>query len=53
MTAVFTRRDGIVACPACIDRFTPTVEHVEVSSTHIGMGLDPGVWAIVAERPAR
>ncbi len=53
LTAVFTRRDGIVAWPACIDRFSPTVEHAEVSSTHIGMGLDPDVWAIVAERLAR
>lgn len=53
LTAVFTRRDGIVAWQACIDRFSPTVEHVEVSSTHIGMGFDPDVWAIVAHRLAR
>jgi hypothetical protein len=28
------------------------VEHVEVSSTHSGMGIDPDVWAIVADRLA-
>ncbi len=53
LTVIFTRRDGIVAWQACIDRFSPSVEHVEVSSTHIGMGIDPDVWAIVAERLAR
>jgi pimeloyl-ACP methyl ester carboxylesterase len=52
LTAVFTRRDGIVAWEACIDRFSPSVDHVEVGSTHIGMGLDPDVWQIVADRVA-
>ena len=53
LTAVFTRHDGIVAWQACIDRHSPLVEHVEVFSTHIGMGLDPDVWEIVAQRLAR
>lgn len=52
LTAVFTRRDGIVAWEACIDRVSPSVEHVEVGSTHIGMGLDPDVWQVVADRLA-
>ena len=53
LTAVFTRRDGIVAWQACIDHRSPLVENVEVFSTHIGMGLDPDVWEIVAQRLAR
>jgi pimeloyl-ACP methyl ester carboxylesterase len=52
VTAVFSRRDGIVAWQACIDRFSPAVEHVEVSSTHLGMGIDPDVWETVADRLA-
>jgi pimeloyl-ACP methyl ester carboxylesterase len=52
LTVVFTRRDGIVSWEACIDRFSPYAEHVEVSSTHIGMGLDPDVWRLVADRLA-
>ncbi len=52
LTVMFSRRDGVVAWQACIDRATPGVEHVEVSSTHIGMGVDPDVWAVVAERLA-
>src|SRR6478609_1657179 len=56
LTVLFSRRDGVVAWQACIDRATPGAEHVEVSSTHLGMGVDPDVWAVVAERlaaPAR
>lgn len=52
VTAVFSRRDGIVAWEACIDRSSPVVEHVEVRSTHVGMGFDPDVWTIIAERLA-
>ncbi len=53
LTVVFSRRDGIVSWQACIDHATPGVEHVEVSSTHLGMGFDPDVWTVVAERLSR
>ena len=52
ITAIFTRRDRVVSWPACIDRTSPDVEHVEVHSTHAGMGLDPNVWHVVATRLA-
>ena len=52
LTVLFSRRDGVVSWQACIDHRSPSVEHVEVSSTHLGMGFDPDVWAIVADRLA-
>lgn len=52
LTVLFSRRDGIVSWQACLDHTSPFVEHVEVSSTHIGMGVDPDVWAVVADRLA-
>ncbi len=52
ITAIFTRRDGVVAWRACIDHHSPGVEHVEVYSTHLGMGVDPDVWEVVARRLA-
>ena len=52
LTVMFSKRDGVVAWQACIDHATPGAEHVEVSSSHIGMGVDPDVWAVVAERLA-
>ncbi len=53
LTVMFTRRDGVVAWEGCLDRVSPYAEHVEVFSTHIGMGVDPDVWGIVADRLAR
>jgi len=48
ITAIYTRSDGIVSWPACIDRVSPRVTHVEVGSTHLGLGIDPEVWWVVA-----
>lgn len=52
ITAIFTRRDAVVAWEACLDRRSPDVEHVEVSSTHLSMGIDPDVWRVIAQRLA-
>ena len=48
-TAIFTKRDGVVDWRACIDQHTPNVRHIEVRSTHMGLGIDPDVWLAVAE----
>jgi pimeloyl-ACP methyl ester carboxylesterase len=48
VTAIYSRRDGIVAWRACIDRWSPQVQHVEVSETHVGLGFAPRVLALVA-----
>lgn len=53
ITAVYSRHDGIVAWEACIDHWSEAVEHVEVTTTHLGLGFAPEVLAIVAERLAR
>ena len=52
ITAIFSRRDGVVAWRACLDRSAPAAENVEVRSTHLGLGLDPDVWETVARRLA-
>jgi len=52
ITAVHSHRDGIVAWQACIDSVNPQAVNVEVSSSHLGMGLDPRVWRLVADRLA-
>ncbi len=49
VTAIYSKRDGVVAWEACIDRWSPHVQHVEVSETHIGLGFAPQVLSIVAE----
>ena len=46
-TSVYSRRDGIVDWRGCLD---PAAETVEVTTSHLGMALDPAVFDIVAER---
>ena len=48
ITAIFTRNDGVVDWRACLDRRSQAVRHVEVRSSHLGLGLDPAVWITVA-----
>ncbi len=52
VTSIYTRRDGVVAWEACLDHSSRDAEHVEVGSTHLGLGVDPDVWAVVATRLA-
>ncbi len=52
LTILFSRRDGVVSWQACLDHSSPAAEHIEIASTHLGMGFDPDVWSIVAERLA-
>jgi pimeloyl-ACP methyl ester carboxylesterase len=49
-TLMWSRLDGIVDPAACFDRVSSNVEHLEVHSTHLGMGLDPDVWTAIATR---
>jgi esterase/lipase len=50
VTAIFSRRDGVVAWQACIDQINLSVEHVEVTSSHLGLGFDPEVYRLIARR---
>jgi pimeloyl-ACP methyl ester carboxylesterase len=45
--AISSSRDEVVRPAACID---PDAENVEVATTHVGMGLDAGVWRALAVR---
>jgi pimeloyl-ACP methyl ester carboxylesterase len=49
VVAIYSKRDGVVAWPACIDRWSPRVQHIEVSETHLGLGLSPRSIAVVAQ----
>lgn len=52
-THVYSRTDGVVHWQSCVDLSgAPTVENVEVMGSHVGMGLNPEVYRVVAERLA-
>ena len=52
VTAIYSRSDGVVSWRACIDERSLHVEHVEVETSHLGLGFSPEVYAIVAARLA-
>lgn len=52
VTAIYSRYDRVVAWGACIDRDCANIEHVEVGTTHLGLGFSAEVYRIIAERLA-
>ena len=53
VTAIYSRYDGVVAWRACMDESSADVEHVEVKTTHLGLGFAAEVYRIIAQRLAR
>lgn len=49
IAAVFSRIDGVVTWEACIDYENPNVEHVEVTSSHLGLIFNADVYRVVAQ----
>jgi pimeloyl-ACP methyl ester carboxylesterase len=50
-TSIYSRSDGIVAWQACVhDRPMRTVQDIEVIGSHMGMGWNHAVFAVVADR---
>lgn len=52
VTAIYSRVDAVVAWGACIDHLCVNVEHIEVGTTHFGLGFSPEVYRIIAQRLA-
>ena len=48
VTAVYSKNDGVVAWRACIDEKSPNVEHIEVTASHIGLGISADAYRIIA-----
>lgn len=51
-TAVYSRRDGIVAWQACIGPPTELHDNVEVRCSHLGFGVDSSTLWLIADRLA-
>jgi triacylglycerol lipase len=45
--SIYSRSDGIVDWRACLDPGAD--EHVEISSSHVGMAVSPAAWRAVAD----
>ncbi|MCP5178623.1 MAG: alpha/beta hydrolase [Pseudomonadales bacterium] len=51
-TAIYSRRDGVVAWQTCIERDAELSESIEVVGSHTGMAVAPDVLHVVADRLA-
>ena len=49
-TSVYSKADGVVCWQGCLEQEAEGVENVEVSASHLGMGVHPEVLRVVASR---
>ena len=49
-TAIFSRTDGVADWKACIEEETPHTDNVEVVGSHCGMGFNPAIYYVIADR---
>jgi len=52
-TAIYSRTDGVVPWEACVERPGADRESIEVYGSHIGLGHNPAVLVVVADRLAQ
>lgn len=49
LTAIYSKTDGVVAWRAALDTYNPQARNVQVSASHLGLGVNPFVWQIIAK----
>ncbi|MCQ8895677.1 hypothetical protein NQT62_04365 [Limnobacter humi] len=47
IVALYCKKDSIVSWQACIDRFSPNVEHIEIQTPHLSMGISTEVMDLL------
>lgn len=52
-TAIYSRNDGVVHWTSCVDEKDKHAENVEVLGSHSGMGFNPTVLYVIADRLAQ
>ncbi len=52
ITSIFSKRDGIVSWQASIDKRNTQADNIEVGATHLGLGISPDVFMILARKLA-
>ncbi len=52
-TSIYSRSDGIVAWPASLNPAGPLAENIALPASHLGMGFNPRVLSVIADRLAQ
>jgi hypothetical protein len=48
VTSIYSKTDGVVGWQASIDIYNAHAKNIEVVSSHLGLGVHPKVWRIIA-----
>ena len=49
-TSIYSRSDGVVAWQCSLNDDLPHTENVEIQASHLGMGMHPLAFAVIADR---
>lgn len=49
LTVIYSDRDGIVGPDIAIDIYNPQARNIKVDATHLGLGISPEVWRVIAD----
>jgi len=52
-TSIYSKTDGIVAWEGSVQTGSPKTENIEVPASHFGLGVNPMVIAVIADRLAQ
>ncbi|MFT4807284.1 MAG: putative esterase YcpF (UPF0227 family) [Paraglaciecola sp.] len=48
VTSIYSKSDGVVSWQASVDIYNQQARNIEVNSSHMGLGVNPKVWLIIA-----
>lgn len=49
-TSIYSRTDGVVAWRSSLNEAAPQAENIEIHASHLGLGVNPMAWYVVADR---
>lgn len=49
ITAFYSKSDGVVGWQSAVDIYNAQARNIEVKSSHLGLGVNPKVWRLIAE----
>ncbi len=49
LTVIYTERDGVVGPDIAVDIYNPRARNIKVDGGHLGLGINPKVWRIIAD----
>ena len=52
-TAIYSKGDGVVSWQACMEPKTALTDNIGVVASHLGLGVNPVVYALVGDRLAQ